>query len=90
MPKLKVEKKKDETDFSIVTTKLEVDEKEMGIKAAVIPEKAPTDEKKPALSKEVKEQKLTSKLSGDKDGPGFSIETTSVDAELETPIKAPQ
>ena len=62
----------------------------MGIKAAVIPEKTPTEEKKPAPAKDIKEQKLTSKQSGDKDGPSFTIETTSVDAELEAPVKVLQ
>jgi hypothetical protein len=81
-------KKEDSSTFSIVTSGLDVDEKEMGIKAAVIPEKASTEEKKPAPAKDVKEQKLISKQREDKNGPSFTIETTSVDAEVETPTKA--
>jgi hypothetical protein len=86
-PKAVVQKADESPAFSIETTKLDVDEKDLGIKTAQIPKKTEAEEKKPVAPKEIKEQKLTSKQSGDKEGSSFTIETTSMEAEVEAAPK---
>lgn len=76
-PAVEVKKvKKDESEFSIETSKLDVDEKELGIIAPIIPAKIEMPEKK---AETINEQKLVSKQNKESDG-SFSIETTSMEA----------